>query len=71
MPWLANEKMLLVYRNMLPNLNFKYGTNAVNMIDKTKPLSNQYGEKYIGNYAPVGFFFNKEVLLNSNTIPDF
>ena len=71
MPWLVNEKMLLVYRNMLPNPNFKYGANSVNNIDKTKPLPNQYGDEFIGNYAPIGHFFNKDVLLNSTTIPNF
>jgi hypothetical protein len=71
MPWLVNEKMLLVYRNMLPNPKFKYGTNSVKKIDKAKPLTNQYGDKFIGNYAPIGFFLNKDVLLNSEAIPKF
>ncbi len=71
MPWLVSEKMLLVYRHMLPNKNFKYGTNSVNKMDKSEPLTNQYGNKFIGNYAPVGFFFNKDVFLNAKTIPDF
>lgn len=71
MPWLVNEKLLLIYRNMLPNPKFKFGTNSVKKINKAEPLPNQYGDNFIGNYSPIGFFFNKDVFLNSKAIPKF
>lgn len=71
MPWLVNDKMLLIYRNMLPSIGFKYGANNVPKINPSKELKSQIGSNFIGDYSPVGQFFNYEDFLKSNTIPNF
>ncbi len=71
MPWLVGEKMLLIYRHMLPNPDYKNGTNSVPAMDKSKSPIDQSGDKAIGEYSPIGFFFNKDTFLNSKTIPKF
>lgn len=71
MPWLVNEKMLLIYRNMLPNTNFKNGANAVVKFDKNKPVKDQLASRFIGSFAPTGFLFKYDVFLKFDTIPNF
>lgn len=71
MPWVVNEKMLLIYRNMLPNPNYKKATNSVPKLDKSKPIKEQTATNFIGNFAPIGFFFTMDSFLNSKTIPAF
>jgi len=71
MPWLVHEKMLLIYRNMLPSPNFVYGANSVNKLDKTKPVKDQVANRFIGNYAPTGFMFKYDTFLKFDKIPNF
>ena len=71
MPWLVNEKMLLIYRNMLPNTNFKNGANAVVKFDKNKPVKDQLASRFIGSFAPTGFFYLSMMFLKFDTIPNF
>jgi len=71
MPWLTKDKMLLIYRNMLPNENYKLGANSVPRMDKTKPAENQRGEIFIGEYSPTAFFFSAEKFMKSSSIPKF
>jgi hypothetical protein len=71
MPWVVGDKMLLIYRHMLPNPDYKIGTNSVPIMDKSKSPIEQSGDKTIGEYSPIGFFFNKDAFLKSKTIPKF
>ncbi|OAZ05491.1 hypothetical protein [Flavobacterium succinicans] len=71
MPWLTKEKMLLIYRNMLPNENYKLGVNSVPEMDKTKPAEKQRGERFIGEFSPISNFFSTEIFMKSTSIPKF
>lgn len=53
-PWKVHQKMLLVYRHMLPSPDFKNGINHVPVVDKSAPHAGQEGAAFIGDYAPVG-----------------
>ncbi len=54
MPWKVHEKMLLVYRHMIPRADFANGNDKVPTIDHSKPAEGQRGTKFIGDYAPTG-----------------
>ena len=69
-PWRVKEKMLLVYRHMLPNDSFQYGINSVPTLDESKPGKGQEGSAFIGDYAPVGSLIPKNEFLKYIKIPD-
>ena len=69
MPWLVGDKMLLVYRNMMPRAGYTKGVNAVPKFDKTKNETLQRGEKFIGEYAPVGKAIAADALMSMEKIP--
>lgn len=71
MPWLVNDKMMLVYRNMLPRSGYTKGVNAVPKFEKSKGEASQRGEKFIGAYAPIGKIVTKDALLSMDKIPTF
>ncbi len=71
MPWLVGEKMLLVYRHMLPRADFANGIDKVPAFDRTLPKKGQEGGAHIGDYAPVGVLIDTGALLSMPRLPDF
>ena len=63
MPWKVHDKMLLVYRHMIPRKDFSGATDKVPLAKHDKPKAGQEGNAFIGDYSPTGKFFPlKEVL---------
>jgi hypothetical protein len=56
MPWKVNEKMLLIYRQMLPKREFENGIDKVKKFDNNKNEMEQQADKYIKGFAPFGKF---------------
>jgi hypothetical protein len=71
MPWLVGEKMLLVYRHMLPRADFANGIDKVPAFDRSRPKEGQEGAAFIGDYAPVGLLVDTDALLAMPDLPDF
>lgn len=71
MPWEATDKMLMVYRHMLPTAGFKNGVDKVPVFDLDKPAVEQAASLFIGDYAPRGILINKADVLSAAQIPDF
>lgn len=71
MPWLVKDKMLLIYKNMLPNVNYKNGVNAVVKFDRTKSEDSQRGDVFIGEYAPIGKLLPANSFVKLKNIPQF
>jgi len=70
MPWLVKEKMLLIYRHMLPKEGYKYGVDSVATLNKSKPAKGQEGSVFIGEYSPLGALIPKAQLLKSTRIDE-
>ena len=71
MAWQVRDKMLLVYRNMIPRADYKTGVNSVPFYDHAKPASSQTGRTFIGDYAPVGILMNPTAVMGATAFPDF
>ena len=71
MPWLVKDKMLLIYRNMLPNPTYKNGVNCVPGYDKNNPEKNHEADFYIGAYAPMGIKIKKSILKTMHNISEY
>ena len=71
MPWRVGEKMLLVYRHMLPRADFAYGIDKVPAFDKTRPAPEQAGHVSIGDYAPTGLLVDEGAVLAADSFPQF
>ena len=71
MPWKVKEKMMLVYRHMLPADGFKNGINSVPFYDGSKPEKGQEGSQFIGDYAPRGKLIPKAAALSDAGILKF
>lgn len=71
MPWLVKDQMLLVYRNLVPAARFSQGVHVVPKFDKSKSEASQRGDKFIGDYAPVGKLITHDALLRMEKIPAF
>jgi len=71
MPWKVRDKMLLVYRHMLPRADFKYGIDKVPSFDPDKPKYGQEGRAYIADYAPVGVVVQETVYRELQAVPKF
>ena len=63
MPWKVNEKMLLIYRQMLPKKEFENGIDKVIKFDNDKNEIGQEADKYIKGYAPFGKFIGIQLFL--------
>lgn len=70
MPWKTDNKMVILYRQMLPHTGFENGINSVPIYDETKEEKGQEGQAYIGDYAPIGKLFSPEEIMNSETFPE-
>ena len=71
MPWQSGQKMLLIYRHMLPGTNFENGIDKVAVFDSSKPVSEQFAIKTIGSYALVGQLINSEDIFAMSKFPTF
>ena len=71
MPWKSSDKMLMVYRHMLPSADFEYGVDKVPVFDLDKPDVGQVAGLFIGDYAPRGIMMNKADVLSATQVPDF
>ena len=63
MPWKVNEKMLLIYRQMLPRKEFEHGINKVKKYDNDKNEKGQMADEFIGDFAPFGKFIGVQQFL--------
>lgn len=63
MPWKVHDKMLLVYRHMMPRKDFGGGIDKVPVFEKGEPARGQSGTVAIGDYAPIGKFLSLRDLL--------
>ena len=68
MPWKVDEKMLLIYRQMLPKDAFKHGIDKVKKYDNSKNETGQMADEFIGEFAPFGTFLNTQQFLRINDI---
>ena len=68
MPWKVDEKMLLIYRQMLPKDAFKHGIDKVKKYDNSKNETGQMADEFIGEFAPFGTFLNTQHFLRINDI---
>jgi len=71
MPWKTGEKMLLIYRHMLPSANFKQGIDKVASFDPKKPAKDQIAIKTIGAYALTGKLVPTSSLSALSEFPKF
>lgn len=71
MPWKTDEKMLLIYRHMLPNPDFKQGIDKVASYDPEKPAADQVAIKTIGDYAMVGKLVPTDSISDLSAFPKF
>ena len=69
MAWQVGEKMLLVYRNMLPRAGYEHGTDSVPFYDHGRSAASQAGRAFIGDYAPVGLLVAEEDILAADGLP--
>lgn len=67
MPWKTKNKMLIIYRQMLPLKQYKFGIDKVPQYDPNKQF-NQYGSIYIQDYSPVGRFISLQDFLLINDL---
>ena len=63
MPWEVNEKMLLIYRQMLPRKEFEHGINKVKKYNNDKNEKGQMADEFIGDFAPFGKFIDIQQFL--------
>lgn len=71
MPWLAGDKMLLIYRHMLPNPSFKHGIDKVPSYVSGKPAADQIAIKTIGDYAMIGKLVASKSIPAMKVFPKF
>lgn len=71
MPWQAGDKMLLIYRHMLPNSDFAQGIDKVTSYDPAKPAADQLAIKKIGASALAGKLVDSKAVLEFATFPQF
>lgn len=70
-PWLVHDKVVMIYRHMLPAKNFAHGIDKVPVTDKSKPIKGQEATAFIGDYAPTAKFVPTADLLTAASIPAF
>jgi len=70
MPWKAKEKMLLIYRHMLPKDDYEHGINQVAIFSHEKPEQGQEGSAFIGDYSPIGKLISKQDALSLKELPE-
>jgi hypothetical protein len=60
LPWGPHQKIVFVYRNIIPNEQFHYSAANVPIYsdDETRPA-----EEFIGDYAPIGVYGSEESFL--------
>jgi hypothetical protein len=63
LPWGPHQKILLVYRNIVPNRYFPYSAAAVPIYSDQETRS---AAQFIGDYAPIGVFGSEEEFLNGS-----
>ena len=71
MPLKVRDKMILIYRQMLPKAGFKYSINNVPVASPDKPESNQPAFKVIGDYALRAKLVDTNTLLTAKEFPGF
>ncbi len=71
MPWKVGQKMLLVYRHMLPRADYAFGIDKVPGFVKDTPEAGQEGRAHIGDYAPIGKLMDKASVMASDGFPQF
>jgi len=71
MPWKTGDEMLLIYRHMLPDADFKFGVDKVASYDKSKPAKDQLAVKTIGAYALVGKLVSNDSIVDMKEFPKF
>lgn len=71
MPWRVKDKILLIYRHMLPNKDFENGIDKVTTYDPSQPLEDQIASKTIGAYAMVGKLVESTTILSMSEFPRF
>jgi len=59
MPWLYDERIVLILRHMLPSQGFRQSTREVPLFDNSRPAKGQEAQKTIGEFALVGKFISK------------
>jgi hypothetical protein len=59
MPWLYNERIVLILRHMLPSQGFRQSAKEVPLFDNSRPANGQEAQKTIGEFALVGKFISK------------
>ncbi len=71
MPWLAGNKLLMIYRHMLPATEFSKGIDKVKPFDPQQPSADQVAVKTIGNYALAGKIMTRDGILAMSEFPRF
>lgn len=71
MPWKVGNKMLLIYRHMLPNSNFEFGINNVPSFVHDQRAEDQYAYKTIGSYAMSGKLVETKSIFDMTLFPEF
>lgn len=71
MPWKVHQKMLLVYRHMLPGNGFTNGIDQVPSVDKQKSPEGQEGSAFIGKFAPTGKLISSDEAAALTGFPAF
>ena len=62
-PWSlpeGDDQMVLLYRNLVINEAFQFGTNSVPKLDRDNPIIEQAANFYMGDYAPIGLKMSVE-----------
>jgi len=59
MPWLYNERIVLILRHMLPSQGFRQSAREVPLFDNSRPAKGQEAQITIGDFALVGKFISK------------
>ena len=68
MPWKTREKMLLIYRQMLPRSDFMQGIDKVPPYDPGKPASGQDASLSIGDHAITGRLMDPAELMSMTSL---
>ncbi len=71
MPWLAGEKVLMIYRHMLPATEFSRGIDKVKPYDPKQPAEEQVAVRTIGKYALAGELTTRDSVLAMSEFPKF
>ena len=71
MPWKAGNKMLMIYRHMLPNADFAHGIHKVKPFDPKLPAADQVAIKTIGQYAMIGKMIESTGICSLSGYPNF